>query len=171
MNPKVLVAFSSKCGSTREVAQAVAEELTSRGFSTEVRQAKEVTSLAGYDAVVMGSAIRFNQWLPDAAAWVRKFQAELTRLPTAFFTVHILNTGDDETSRKTRLAYLDPVRAIVKPGAEAFFAGRIDLKKLTFVERMLAKAIKSPDSDQRDWQAIRAWSQTLFTSIQAIHTG
>ena len=161
--PKVLVAYASRCGSTHEIAQAVARDLTGRGYAVDLRVAGKAVPLAGYQAVVLGSAVRFGHWLPGAVDFVRRHQAELKRVPTAFFSVHILNTGADEASRKARLAYTEPVRAVVQPGVEAFFAGKMDLSRLSFFERTLGKLMKARDADLRDWSAIHAWAHGIFS--------
>lgn len=161
MSDKVLIAYASKCGSTGEVAAAIAEELVARGKTVDVRLAKNISTLEGYQAVIVGSAIRMGQWLPEAVEFVETHQQALRQLPTAFFTVHMLNLGDDETSRKNRLAYLDPVRKIFTPQHEVFFAGKMDLARLSFLDRLIAKAVKATDADLRDWQAIRGWAASL----------
>lgn len=162
MNQKVLIAYASRTGSTQEVAQAIAEELIKRGYPVDVCKADKVNSLEGYTAVLVGSAVRFGRWLPEAVKFVEKNQDALNRLPTAFFAVHLMNMGEDEASRKERLAYLDPVRKLVMPKAEAFFSGVGDLGKVSFLERMIAKMVKSPEGDFRDWSKIRAWAQQIF---------
>jgi len=161
MNDKILIAYASKCGSTGDVAAAIAEELTARGKTVEVYLAQNVLDLKGYQAVIVGSAIRMGQWLPEAVKFVETHQQTLRQLPTAFFTVHMMNLGDDETSRKNRLAYLDPVRKIMAPQHEVFFAGKMDLARLSFLDRLVAKAVKATDADLRDWQAIRGWANSL----------
>ncbi len=162
MNQKVLVAYASRSGSTMEVAHTVAQELTNRGYAVDVRMARQVANLDGYTAVVVGSAIRYSQWLPEAVKFVQQNQAALNQMPTAFFAVHLMNMGDDETSRKARQAYLDPVRKLVAPKAEAYFAGVGDLSKVSFLERLIAKAVKSPEGDFRDWSKIRSWAQSII---------
>jgi menaquinone-dependent protoporphyrinogen oxidase len=163
MNPKVLVAYASRCGSTLEIAQAVARDLTGRGYAVDLRVADKAVPLAGYQAVVLGSAVRFGHWLPEAVDFARRHQAELKRVSTAFFSVHIMNKGADEASRKARLAYTEPVRAIVQPGVEAFFTGKMDLSRLSFFERALGKLMKARDVDLRDWSAIHAWAHGIFS--------
>jgi menaquinone-dependent protoporphyrinogen oxidase len=162
MNQKVLIAYATRCGSTVEVAQAVAEELTKRGFAVDVRQAAKVTEIDGYTAVVVGSAVRFGSWMPEAVKFVEQNRAALNNLPTAFFAVHLMNMSDDDASRKARLAYLDPVRKLVSPKAEAFFPGVGDLSKVSFLERLIGKMVKSPEGDFRDWTKIRAWAQEIL---------
>ena len=151
---RVLVACATRCGSTGEIAQTILRDLKSRGFAGDVIEAGKVTTLAGYDAVVAGSAVRFGKWLPEAVEFVRRHQAELNRMPTAFFSVHMQNTGADDASKKARLAYIDPVRALVKPGTEVFFAGKMDTSRLGLLERTMSKVMKAREADQRDWNAI-----------------
>jgi menaquinone-dependent protoporphyrinogen oxidase len=158
MNPRVLVAYATRCGSTLEVAQALAQDLRGRGYVADLRAAEKVSGLSGYEAVVLGSAV------PEAVEFVRRRQEELKRLPTAFFTVHGQNLGADEVSRKNRLAYIDSVRAMVRPGVEAFFAGKLDSSRLSFGARMLCKLMKATNQDLRDWGAIHAWAQGVFQS-------
>lgn len=162
LNGKILVAYASRCGSTADIARAIAEDLKRRAPAVDLRSADKVATLAGYNAVVLGSAVRFGHWLPEAVDFVRAHQAELKRVPTAFFTVHMLNTGPDDAARKARLAYLDPVHAVMKPSAEVFFAGRMDLSRLSFTERLLCKVVKGRDADLRDWPAIHAWAQSVL---------
>jgi menaquinone-dependent protoporphyrinogen oxidase len=158
MNAKVLLVYASKCGSTGEVAQAIAEVLTARGKAVDVCRAQKVKTLNGYQAVVVGSAIRMGQWLPEVGKFVEQHQAELRQIPTAFFTVHMLHTGDDEASRQTRESYTAPVRQFLAPQHEAFFAGKIELARMSFLDRMISRAMKAADEDRRDWAAIRAWA-------------
>ncbi len=161
MSNKILIAYSTKAGSTASVAQAIGETLAANGAGVDVLPVKAVEDVRAYRAVVLGSAVRFGQWLPEAVKFVEKNQDALKRLPTAFFTMHLMNLGDDEVSRKNRLLYLDPVRKLVVPGKEAFFAGVGDLSKVSFIDSLIGKMVKSPEGDFRDWQAIRGWAQDL----------
>ena len=126
------------------------------------RLAKQVAELSGYSAVVVGRAVRMGSWLPEAVDFLARHQASLARMPVAYFTLHILNTGADEVSQKARQAYLDKARSLVKPVTEAYFAGKMDLNQLSFIKKLMAKALKEGNSDQRDWAAILAWGQAFF---------
>ncbi len=161
VSKKILVTYATKAGSTAEVASAIAETLSQTGAGVDLRPVKEVQSLAEYQAVVIGSAIRIGQWLGDARTFVEREQAQLAGMPVAIFSVHMENRGEDEASRQARAAYTAPIHALVTPTAEAFFAGKIELAKLSFLERTMARMMKSVDEDQRDWAAIRAWAAGL----------
>lgn len=161
VNQKVLVTYASRAGSTMEVAQAVAEELTKRGFAVDVLPVKQASSVDGYGAVVIGSAVRMGSWLPDAVKFVEKNSAALQQKKTAFFGLYLMNQGEDEASRTARSAYMEPARKWVKPQTEGLFVGVGDPAKISFIERMIGKMVKSPEGDFRDWNAIRAWAQQI----------
>lgn len=161
MNKQILITYATRTGSTVEVAAALGETLSSRGFAVDVKPVKETPTLTGYDAVLIGSAIRFGQWLPEATEFVKNNQARLQNLPVALFTLHGMNRGDDEQSRTARLAYLSAVLPLVNPVDEVFFAGKMDLARMSFLDRTIAKMVKSETGDFRDWNKIRGWAQTI----------
>ncbi|MBN1874426.1 MAG: flavodoxin domain-containing protein [Anaerolineae bacterium] len=158
---KTLIIYASKCGSTGEVAEAIAEVLCDLGMDVDVKLAEEVTSLDGYNRVIIGSAVRMGNWLPAATNFVKAQQTQLAQLPTVIFSVHLSNLGDDEAAREARAAYTAPVHELITPQAEAFFAGKMDLARLDFLSRMIIKAMKSQNEDKRDWDTIRAWAREI----------
>jgi menaquinone-dependent protoporphyrinogen oxidase len=155
---KILVAYASKAGSTSEVAQAIGETLSAKGASVEVLQAKHVKDVTAYQAVIIGSAIRVGQWLPEAVNFVKEHQAELRKRPTAYFLVSgTLKDNTPEVTQKVGAAF-DPVRGVIEPVSMGLFAGKMDFSKLSFLDRTIAKAVGSVEGDWRNWDAIRAWA-------------
>ena len=165
MSIKVLVAYATKCGSTIEVAQAIGDKISKNGGLVDVKPVKEISDISGYDAFIIGSAIRMAQWLPEATDFIKRHQSHLNKSPTAIFSVHILNLADSPESQQERLAYTKPVREILTPKAEAFFAGKIDQSQLSTFERLMFKLIKSPEGDFRDWEAIGNWATEVLLKI------
>ncbi len=161
---RILVACASRCGSTASIAEALGRDLRSRGYRPAVLPVSKVSDVRAYQAVLLGSAVRMGKWLPEAIAFVRTHQGEIRSVPNAFFTVHLRNLGDDEKSRAGRLAYLDPVHKLLRPDTEVFFAGRMDLRLLSFAERMLCKVMRAEPRDLRNWPAIHAWGSSVFDS-------
>jgi menaquinone-dependent protoporphyrinogen oxidase len=170
MEDRVLVAYASKSGTTVEVAQAIAEKMVSLGHAVDLRRVDDVADHSGYSAILVGSAVRYGKWLAQAARFVEAHRQALSAVPTAFFTVHGLATDDSEESRQKREAYVAPIRLIVKPDREAFFGGRIDYARLGLVERQIARLVKAPEQDLRDWRSIRAWAGAVHEDIVA-HDG
>jgi menaquinone-dependent protoporphyrinogen oxidase len=159
---KLLVTYASRAGSTFEVAAYVAKVLRGMGATVDVAPIPSVHEVKGYDAVVIGSAIRMGRWLPEAIAFVQMHRETLSHIPTAYFLVSgLLRDNDPEIQRKV-LSYLDPVRKILEPTSIGMFAGKIDYSSIDGFDRSIAEAVSSAQGDWRNWEAIRSWAQGLL---------
>ncbi len=160
MNHRILVTYASHTGSTAEIAVSIGKTLAELGFSVDCRPIGDKPQIDGYQAVLLGSAVNYGQWLPEAVDFVRTNQAALNQVPVALITVHIQNLKDDAESRKRRLAYLDTVRPLLHPVAEVFFAGRFDRRGAArLLPGLIARFI--PTLDYRDWNAINVWARSV----------
>ncbi len=161
MSGRILVAYASRKGSTAEIAQAIGKELQSAGKSVDVMEMKTVSSLEGYDAVVIGAPVYTGKVTGDVAAFVARHKDGLRGLPVAAFTAGIApvypKTGDVKLFIEQLVTALHPVI----PVAVTMFAGTLDPKKLSFVERGLTSLLKVPTGDFRDWDAITRWARML----------
>jgi menaquinone-dependent protoporphyrinogen oxidase len=164
MSPHVLVTYATKAGSTREVADYIATVLRETGQEVDVLPLREVTSLRGYDQVVIGSAIRVGHVLPEVVKFVRQHVADLTGIPTAYFVVCATLWEDTPANRAIVRGYLDPLVFIHKPKAIGLFAGKVDRTKVEQPVRFFLKYVKEKPmsgGDWRDWDKIRAWALEL----------
>lgn len=162
MENKVLVAYATWYGSTIEVAQEIAKVLISRGEAVDTMCAKEVTDISEYKTVVLGSPVHIGRCNADMLKFVKRFQVALNQKNTAFFITCLAMKDATEENRKIAWSYLNPIRALVKPGEEAFFAGEVNFSKMNFVEVFVMKnIIKATEGDYRDWGTIREWAQKV----------
>jgi menaquinone-dependent protoporphyrinogen oxidase len=167
MSKTVLVTYASKCVSTGEVANAIGKTLAQAGVRVDVLPLKNVTNLSGYQAVFVGSAIRMAKWLPEAADFISENRAILQRVPTAYFTVCATMIGDTPANRARAAAFVEPVRTVLIPAAEGYFAGKVDPASLSFFENISLKAKGVPQGDFRDWEKITSWVQSTYAQICA----
>jgi menaquinone-dependent protoporphyrinogen oxidase len=167
MSNKILVTYATRTGSTAEVAQAIGKTLSENGKQVDVIPMADVKNLDGYDAVVAGSAIRKSRWLPEAMQFIETHQATLAQKPLAEFTVCItLAMANTTQYRSVVTNWVEPVRSLVKPQSEGFFAGRLDFSKLpvnldTVLLRLSVALHIFPSGDRRDWDAVRTWAESL----------
>lgn len=161
-----LVAYATRYGSTRDVADAVGARLREQGLEVDVKPAAEVDSLAGYSAVVLGGALYFFRWHRDTRRFLRRHRKELAGLPVAIFAMGPINDVDEEFAGARR--HLDKAlvrHAWLAPVSIAIFGGRLEPSSLRFPHNNPAMR-KMPASDIRDWAAIDQWADELARKMQ-----
>jgi menaquinone-dependent protoporphyrinogen oxidase len=166
---RVLVAHAGKHGSTAEIAQAIAEELSRQGIEAECRRAGEVKDLDGYDAVVLGSAVYMKRWQPEARKLLRKHADELAERPFWIFSSGPFGDHPD-------LAWSEPPRVVAKAeqlGARdhVIFGGRLPAEPSGFMERALVRDTPPDYTDLRDWHEIRAWATGIAAALLETSSG
>jgi len=166
MSEEILVAYATRTGTTKSVADFIGEVLCKQGAAVEVMDVKRANDAAAYRAAVLGSAIRAGKLMPEMLAFAEANQERLKNMPLAAFIVCATLQEDTEEKRREAAAYLDPLRALVEPDMEGFFAGAIDRSKLSLPLRLILRAMKAEDGDWRDWDAIRAWAARLPAGLK-----
>jgi len=167
MNKNVLVTYASRTGTTRGVAEAIGKSLAEAGAKVEISPMKAVVDLSPYDVVVAGSAIQGQKWLPEAMQFVRAHRAELSQKPLATFMVCItLSMANADQYREGLKGWMGPVRDLVHPVSEGYFAGAMESSRLPvslngLAMRLVVLSGLWKEGDHRDWAAIRAWAQDL----------
>jgi menaquinone-dependent protoporphyrinogen oxidase len=166
MNNRILVTYASRTGSTIGVAQAIGAVLTEHGAQVDVIAMPDVQEITPYRAVVAGSAIQGNAWLPEAMQFIKTHQAALNQRPFAAFLVCMTMAMGNGKYRDHITSWLQPVRSLVKPRSEGVFAGVLDIAKIpSFSDRIKFKISVAlgvwKEGDHREWNAIRAWAETL----------
>ena len=161
---RILIIYSSRCGSTGGIADAIGQVLCAPGVMVDVRYLKNVKDLTPYQAVIVGSAIRMGKWLPEAVEFVKTHQDVLCRVPVAYFTACITMKDDTAENRSKVSAYLDPVRkqiSQIKPVDIGLFAGAVNFSKLSFVDSTMLRMKGVPEGDFRNWETIRTWAASV----------
>lgn len=156
MAPTILVTYATKYGSTQEVAKAIAGTLCQAGGQVEILPARQVRSLDGYNAVVLGAALYMGRWHEDARHFLKRHRAALSSRSVAIFALGPLSR--DEKEWQGSRAQLDQALAQASwlvPVAVELFGGVINPAKLHFPFNHM------PAGDARDWKAIQAWASTL----------
>ncbi|ADI14916.1 flavodoxin domain-containing protein [Truepera radiovictrix] len=168
MAPRVLVAYASRYGGVREIAEVVADALRARGLEVDVYPADEVTRVRPYDAVVLGSGVYFGAWLPEATELLESFQSELAQKPVWLFSSGSTEAGTEASAADTAPPEpLAPLVALIQPRGVRRFAGRVEGEKLSLDDWLVNPALRSASADLRDWDAIRAWGAEIAAALLA----
>jgi menaquinone-dependent protoporphyrinogen IX oxidase len=187
----ILIAYTTNSGTTEEVARAIGEELDKKGNAVRILRLEEVTSLEGYQAVVVGGPMILG-WHRAAQKFVRQHRQELAKLPVAYFftAMRLTQTGESQVggvplsidpylatppAKPNRLSlaeryatpanYLQPALKAapeVKPVGVGFFGGRLDMYRLRWWQALFVMVvIRAQPGDKRDWDFIRGWAAGL----------
>jgi menaquinone-dependent protoporphyrinogen oxidase len=156
MEPTILVAYATKHGSTREVAEWVAETLRAHGLRTETAAAADVNTLEPYDGVVLGGALYMGRLHADARSFLRRHRLDLGRLSCAIFALGP-GTSDEADLARSRSQLHSALAKVpeVKPIALAVFGGVVVPERLHFPFNRM------PASDARDRSAVEGWAATV----------
>ncbi len=166
---KVLVAAASRYGSTAEIAQAIAEELRSRGFAVTAASPGEVGELAGFDAVVLGSAVYAGHWLEPAIRFARRIGSELPRHPVWLFSSGPVGDPSRKIVQRMGADPVDLPKVRRETGAREHrvFAGKLDRANLGGVQRAALWLFRDVEGDFRDWPGIRGWAAEIAGQLTA----
>ncbi len=193
---RILVTYATMAGSTIETARAVGEEIAKSKVQVDILPLGEITSLAGYDGVVVGGPMIMG-WHRDAVGFLKRHREALRRIPLAVFVTAMSLTRTGETSvggvpiyvdeklpkppqqegrlnfreRYAQLSnYIQPIlRAArpVKPVSIGLFGGRLEYGRLKWWAVLFVMlVIQAPAGDRRNWPAIRSWAATLPEALQ-----
>jgi menaquinone-dependent protoporphyrinogen oxidase len=157
---RVLVVYASKKGSTREVAEAIADRLEADGLRTVVQPASDRVDVSAFDAVVVGGALYTGRWHRDARRFLRRHRRVLGTMPVAVFAMGPATMDDHAVAGS--LGQLERGLASVpevSPVAVGVFGGVIDPARLRFPFNRM------PPSDARDWDAISAWADDFAGQV------
>ena len=160
---RILVAYASKMGSTREIAERIGGDLSEAGFDVLVRSCADSPPVGEFSAVVIGSAIYMRRWLREATGYLKRQAPDLGSRPTYLF-----QSGPcGERQADSVVATPHVVRRIAREiGASdpVTFSGRLDRSKATGpVSRWVASG--SMAGDFRDWTAISAWAGSIAADL------
>ncbi len=167
---KTVVVYASKYGSTKGIAEFIAEKLQQQGTQADALEVGQVQNLEDYDAFVIGSAVYMAHWMKEAAEFVIRNRAVLASHPVWLFSCGPLGTETkDAQGRDVRVAAepkeIAEFKAAINPRDHQVFFGGLDASKLAFSHRMLRKMPAAralfPEGDFRNWHDIDAWATSI----------
>jgi menaquinone-dependent protoporphyrinogen oxidase len=166
----VLVAHASRQGSTEGVAESIAATLRAQGRDVECRAAADVDDLGPYEAVVFGSAVYDQAWLPEGEAFISRHRGALAERPTWLFTV---GSFGDRARLIGRIARREPkdiaaTREAIRPSEYRVFAGVIDARRWPLLPRLLFRLLGGRFGDNRDWHDIEAWARQIAATLDRV---
>jgi menaquinone-dependent protoporphyrinogen oxidase len=175
---RVLVAYASKTGFTKGIAEFIGEKLRARGVEADVREVGSVNNAGDYDAFVIGSAVYMFRWDKEAKKLISRNQALLASRPTWLFSSGPVGTKTTNAKGEDLLAVSGPndigeLVESIKPREHKVFFGGLDGSRLggamglayRMVRRSESARRDMPEGDFRDWKEIEAWANDIADSL------
>lgn len=161
----ILIAYSSRYGATREIAEFIAGVLERLGLQTVVQPADEVTKVAPYRAAIIGSGVYYSGWLDEVVELLESFQDELAERPVWLFSDGPTDELDLDTARRAPEG-LSSLLGVIAPQDVALFGGRVVGDELSLDDWLVNPALRSTDTDERDWQGIKQWAEGIAETLR-----
>lgn len=162
---RVLVAYGSKNGATAEIADAIADELRRKMLEVDCMPVGDAPGAAGYDAVVLGSAVYMKRWRKEARRFLKRHADELERVPFWVFS-----SGPVGQQEKREPSWEEPAKTMARAESlgvreHVVFGGRVPAEPSNFVETAMARDTPEEFRDLRDWDEIRAWARRIAGTL------
>lgn len=165
----VLVAYASELGSTREIAQHVASRMAVALGEVECRSVEEVDSVSGYEAVVVGSAIHNQRWLPPAVLFFTRLAPELAKRPVWAFNVGMADALPKPFRNRGAALQQKRLRGVLPQEVplrdHKVFSGVYQADQMPAPLRVLFRFAGGRFGDLRHWAAVDAWTDQITSQL------
>ncbi|MHA1112464.1 MAG: flavodoxin domain-containing protein [Promethearchaeota archaeon] len=183
MSGKVLVAYASRYGCTKEIAQKMGDILEEEDFECHVINLKEAKKknwpyINVYDGVIVGSGIQISNWVPDAKKFLKEISEELNK-GRVKYGIFVSAASAEVDCGKAKVNYIDTMVKnlnLPAPDLSKAFAGVLDFSKDSNVGAIKREALKFAAkemekekndlefdyqgcNDLRDWPAIEQFAR------------
>ena len=163
---RVLVAFESRKGSTREIVETIAAEISTAGWDVDVIEIKDSPRPDEYGYVIIGGPLHMGK-IKGVRNFVDMHETVLRERLVGAFAVGMTFASPNEEEQAPARKILDDAIAPLAGGHLGYFAGKIDMQKLSLIEKGIIKVVKSPVGDYRDWAAVKTWAQVVVKEMEA----
>ena len=161
----VLVAYASRRGSTRGVAERIAARLRGHGLDVHMDPLLGREQVGRFQGVVLGSPVYSRKWETEAVDFCRRNAPALAGHAVWTFSVGWAGHGEDGLPPDAR--HLDEVHRLVPAREHRFFLGALDTADLPLGQRLAFRMRGGRSGDFRDWAAIDAWTDEIARQLTA----
>ncbi|MDD4127853.1 MAG: flavodoxin domain-containing protein [Methanomicrobium sp.] len=157
----VLIAYSTKNGSTADIAWSIKNSFQDEGIPTDVKRIQDVDDVRKYKFVIIGTPIYDNKLLPEAVEFVKLHKSWLSKRMTALFIVGISLKGKNDETILNMSKISDEIEKIIRLEDVGMFAGKLSPENLPLRKRINTIFNKDSTGDFRDWRDIGEWADKM----------
>ena len=165
----ILIVHSSFDGQTERIALRIAGVLRTLGHQVEASPAASHPSVDGFDAVIVGGAVRIGTYARVLRNWAREMAPVLRTRPNAFFSVCLSAAGSGanlEEAQRCVDKFLAETRW--EPHDTRVFGGALPYSRYNMARRLVMRFIvgraggdtdTSRDYEYTDWDAVEDFAR------------
>jgi len=167
MPSRVLVAYTTRGGSTGEVAEAIGSALRESGLKADVSRMRNIRSIGEYDAVILGAPLYIGGVPGECRRFLSRKRSDLAALRTWFFVLGPTEAKPEQfTFARQQAEKILANYSWFKPVELQVFGGRLDPNRLKFPFSLLRampafRKIAAMSKDIRDWEVIGRWATEI----------
>ena len=166
----ILVSYSTRTGSTGEVAEFIAEVLREAQVPVEVARMRDLKTFTQYKAAILGAPLYMRGMPGEVSRFLHRHRHELAALPTWVFILgpvrglpwEFRQAGEKAGKQLERTHWFHPAEVKV-------VGGRLDVNNLPFplnlAQHLPVPGKDLPPTDVRNWDDIRAWTSTIADKL------
>jgi len=160
---KVLVAYATRYGSTKEIAEAISETIKKKGIETDCMDINTINpeNMSVYDAFFIGSPLQLGKWLPEAKEFMQFRRDFLNKKPVFVFTCGITLKDKNEHNLKKAEFPLYEFAQYVKMDEKGFFPGKLVKSKLNETDSQIICLAGVGEGDYTDIKSVNKWAEGI----------
>ncbi|WP_433716033.1 flavodoxin domain-containing protein [Nocardia sp. CA-084685] len=166
---RIAVLYATAQGSTRDIAEFIADALAARGAEIELSDIEHAPELSGFNAIILGSAVHNMQLLPTMTSFVNTHHDQLTQAQVWLFSVGLGPALRGPIGRwigRTVPKKIAALRDSIAPRGYHAFAGHYERAGVSLKARTLYRLMGGGHyGDLRDWEAILGWTTSIAHSL------
>ncbi len=133
---RILIAYASKTGTAEECVEMLGEELKGLDL-TVVDLEREMPQVSEFDAVILGSSVRFGKLRPSVQRLIQEQGEQISQIPHGLFLCCGFGHDFEEYSEKR---FPKPMRD--SAFAVLNFGGRLKLERAGWMERFFLYRVR-----------------------------
>ncbi|MCX7775573.1 MAG: flavodoxin domain-containing protein [Spirochaetaceae bacterium] len=158
---RICVAYASRTGTTREIAENIAAILREQQAEVIVTSVSAVESVREYDLLILGSPINGMKALPEFRDFLEK-KVVGSEVPSHIFIVSYIYPQGRPFWRRVIEKELETLQRLAGATSGMIFGGRLPQAMPGFARMIFGTPADAP-LDIRDWHAIEDWARQLIS--------
>lgn len=173
----VLLIYATTHGHTGKIAGRLAETLRGCGCEVDLRDIEGAGDVdpGDYAAVVVGASVHVGRHQRAIVDWAKSHHAELTEVPSAFFSVSLTAVEDSDDARQTTQGCIDEFtnRTGWTPSLTTAIAGALQYREYDPFTRLLMRlkmsrgghnTDTSHDHEYTDWESVDRFARNFASA-------